>query len=233
MKNKNSFIPKKYLQPDRYNNVDGIWEAEYTDIKGEKYFVAPKIERGREDYYDEGGTNANTPGLVVYSESGRKGVYSDADGLPFTEPTKSYVQFMLKFETRLEGYCRNAGLQYLWYHGFNECQEYWETDLENGDVLFVLKVNGQNVWTGHVSGKTMNKSYIIGDKLSNDNHRKKAHQEYEKYRKECKEHGVMPLGSPEPKIWTALSSTKDIPLDLMLAVEKCYQTGVQEGQLLS
>ena len=150
VKNKNSFIPKKYLQPDRYNNVDGIWEAEYTDIKGEKYFVAPKIERGREDYYDEGGTNANTPGLVVYSESGRKGVYSDADGLPFTEPTKSYVQFMLKFETRLEGYCRNAGLQYLWYHGFNECQEYWETDLENGDVLFVLKVNGQNVWTGHV-----------------------------------------------------------------------------------
>ena len=233
MKNKNGFIPKKYLQPDRYNNVDGIWEAEYTDIKGEKYFVAPKIERGREGYYDENGTNAAIPGLVVYSESGRKGVYSDADGLPFTTPTKSYAQFMLKFEARLEGYCREAGLQYFWYHGYNECQEYWETDLQNGDALFVLKVNGQKIWTGHISGKTTNKSYIIGDKLSNDNHRKKARQEYEKYRKECKERGVMPLGYHESTIWTALSSTKDIPLDLMLAVEKCYQTGVQEGQLLS
>ena len=108
MKNKNGFIPKKFMQPDRYNKVDGIWEAEYTDIRGEKYFVAPKIEPGREGYYDANGMNANIPGLVVYSESGRKGVYSSADGLHFTKPTKSYAQFMLKFEARLERYCREA-----------------------------------------------------------------------------------------------------------------------------
>lgn len=233
MKNKNGFIPKKFMQPDRYNKVDGIWEAEYTDIRGEKYFVAPKIEPGREGYYDANGMNANIPGLVVYSESGRKGVYSSADGLPFTKPTKSYAQFMLKFEARLERYCREAGLQYLWCHGYNRWQEYWEADLQNGDAVFVLKVNGQKVWTGHVNKKTMDKSYMIGDKLCNENHRKKAHQEYEKYQKECEERGVMPLGSPEPKTWTALSSTEDIPLDLMLAVEKCYQAGTREGQLES
>lgn len=231
MKNKNGFIPKKFVQPDRYNNVDGIWEAEYTDIRGEKYFVAPKIEPGREDYYNADGMNAAIPGLVVYSESGRKGVYSGADGLPFTTPTKSYAQFMLKFESRLERYCREAGLQYLWYHGFNECQEYWEADLENGDALFVLKVNGQKAWTGHVSGKTIDKSYTIGDKLSNDKHRKKTQREFEKYQKECEERGVMPLGSPEPTTWMALSSTENIPLDLMLEVEKCYQAGAREGQL--
>lgn len=229
MKNKNGFIPKKFMQPDRYNKVDGIWEAEYMDIRGEKYFVAPKIEHGREDYYNADGMNAAIPGLVVYSESGRKGVYSDADGLPFTAPAKSYAQFMLKFEARLERYCREAGLQYLWCHGYNRWQEYWEADLQNGDAVFVLKVNGQKVWTGHVNKKTMDKSYMIGDKLCNENHRKKAHQEYEKYQKECEERGVMPLGSPEPKTWTALSSTEDIPLDLMLAVEKCYQTGAQEA----
>ena len=231
MKNKNGFIPKKFIQPDRYNKVDGIWEAEYTDIKGEKYFVAPKIEHGREDYYNADGMNANIPGLVVYSESGRKGVYFDADGLPFTKPTKSYAQFMLKFEARLERYCREAGLQYLWYHGFNKFQEYWEADLQNGDALFVLKVKGQKVWTGSVIGKTIDESFIIGDKLCNERHRKKAQQEYEKYEKECKERGVTPLGSHEPTTWTALGSTKDIPLDLMLAVEKCYQSGAREGQL--
>ena len=134
-------------------------------------------------------------------------------------------------KTRLKEYCRDAGLQYFWYHGLNKYQEYWETDLKNGDVLFVLRVNGQKAWTGHVSGKTIKKSYIIGDKLRNDSYRKEAR--YEKYRKECGKHGVIPLGSHEPRTWAALCSTEDIPLALMLAVEKCYQDDVQEGQLAS